>query len=581
MKKIILTCLILNLIWSCTSDPLPNSYVPVPKVTTQVASNVSYTSVTLSISINSQNASKIGILYSKNANPIQSNSLSKFTSYLDATEFTLYNLDYGTKYYYKAFATNNIDTVYGEIKNFTTTNATVPILNSTSDAYSITQTTANSGGNVSSDGGFSVMSKGVCWSTTTNPTISLATKTSDGTGNGSFESNLSGLMAGTTYYVRAYATNSIGTGYGSQINFTTSPVVLATITTSTALKTSQSSATCGGNVSSGGGGTITERGVCWSTSSSPTIALSTKTSDGTGTGAFTSSMTGLLENTTYYIRAYATNSAGTAYGAQVSITITPIVIPTITTSSAIPASQTTATCGGTITSDGGATITARGVCWSTETIPTIALSTKTVDGTGLGTFTSSITGLIVNTTYYVRAYATNSAGTAYGAQVSFSSNTLAIGQSYQGGKIAYILKSGDIGYIAGQTHGLIAAPTDQSTYIVWHNGSYITSDAYGTAIGTGLANTNTIVAYQGTGSYAAYICYNLVLGGYSDWYLPSRDELNQLYLNQSAIGGFVSNWYWSSSEYSSSKAYELNFSNGSMISYDKNDPIYVRAVRSF
>jgi hypothetical protein len=581
MKNAILIYFILILIWSCTSDPLPNSNEPVPIVTTEDASYITYTTVRLSININSTNATKIGILYSKNPTPNQKNSIVETTSSLYYTEIILNGLDYGTKYYYKAFATNNIDTVYGEIKNFTTTNATVPILNPTYNAYSITQTSAVSGGEVSSDGGFSVTSKGVCWSTTSNPTSSLLTKTNNGSGNWSFDSDITGLMAGTTYYVRAYATNSVGTGYGSQINFTTSPVILPTITTSTALKTSQSTATCGGTVSSGGGGTITARGVCWSTSSSPTTALATKTNDGTGTGVFSSSITGLLENTTYYIRAYATNSAGTAYGAQVSITIVPIVVPTITTTSVVSTSQTTATGGGNITNDGGGAVTSRGVCWSTTANPTILLSTKTADGTGIGTFTSSITGLTANTTYYIRAYATNSAGTAYGAQVSFST-TLAVGQSYQGGKIAYIFKSGDAGYISGQTHGLIAAPTDQSSGMQWYNGTNKITGATGTAIGTGNANTTAIVNSQGAGSYAAKLCYDLVLGGYSDWYLPSRDELNQLYINRLAVGGFSNGDYWSSSEYSSTNAYEFNFTSGSISNYTKSySADYVRAIRSF
>ena len=176
------------------------------------------------------------------------------------------------------------------------------------------------------------------------------------------------------------------------------------------------SATSGGDILADGGAAVCLRGVCWGTSSNPTITLSTKTLDGTGIGTFTSAITGLTNNTTYYIRSYATNVTGTAYGNEVVYT----TLPTISTSTISNIGYTSATCGGTISAGGNATITARGVCWSTNSNPTIALSTKTVDGTGMGSFTSSITGLTEIATYYVRSYATNAAGTAYGNEVVFT-----------------------------------------------------------------------------------------------------------------------------------------------------------------
>tara|TARA_B110000240_G_scaffold56067_1_gene63823 strand:+ start:690 stop:1217 length:528 start_codon:yes stop_codon:yes gene_type:complete len=154
-----------------------------------------------------------------------------------------------------------------------------------------------------------------------------------------------------------------------------------------------------------------------------------------------------------------------------------------------------------------------------------------------------------------------------------SDNNLAIGQSYQGGIIAYIDSTGQ--------HGLIAATEDQSE-IQWWNGSYVFAGATGTAIGTGLANTNAIIAAQGSGSYAASIARDYNGGGYTDWYLPSKDELNQLYVNSAAIGGFTGIFgYWSSTEYDYGSAWGQNFSNGGQDDGDKYGFAYVRAVRAF
>lgn len=290
----------------------------------------------------------------------------------------------------------------------------LPTLTTTA-ASSVTASSSTSGGNIVEEGGAPITDKGICWSTTTGPTI-VNNPIKAGNGLGSFTVIFSGLNPGVTYFVRAYATNSAGTAYGNEVTFTTL-TILSLITTTPVTNITSSTASSGGNISNDGGGAVSARGVCWGTTTNPTIA-NNKTPDGTGSGSFASSLTALTPGTKYYVRAYATNSAGTAYGSEISFTTLPN-LPTVTTTTATAMTSTAATTGGNVTSDGGATVIARGVCWSTTTNPTIT-NNPISGGTGTGSFTSSITGLTAGTAYYVRAYATNSAGTAYGSQVSLT-----------------------------------------------------------------------------------------------------------------------------------------------------------------
>ena len=155
-----------------------------------------------------------------------------------------------------------------------------------------------------------------------------------------------------------------------------------------------------------------------------------------------------------------------------------------------------------------------------------------------------------------------------------------IGDEYGGGIIAYILQFGDPGYVEGETHGIIAAASDQSNSVIW--GCYGTTIGItSTALGAGAANTAAIVASCVTAGIAARLCNELELNGHIDWYLPSKDELNKLYQNKDIIGGFSVGNYWSSSEYSSYYAWSQFFYTGVQYDNDKNYHRNVRAVRAF
>lgn len=324
------------------------------------------------------------------------------------------------KYIYKIFAFLVTASVIFASCTRETANVKLDPILSTSKTLNITSNSATVVGFVVAEGdGF--IEKGVCYNTATDPSISDSKTVYSDENNvkATYNVTLTELDYATTYYARAYATSNTGTIYGEEVTFTTLPVV-PTLTTADITDITGNSASGGGNVTVSGGADVTARGICFGTNQSPTIA-DTYTSDGDGLGEFVSSLAGLKGNTTYYVRSYATNSAGTGYGPEVSFT-TLIDLPTVTTAAVTEITKTSAVSGGNVTDDGGDDITARGIVWSTSADPTI-LNNIIDGGTGVGEFVSNLTGLTVNTTYHVRAFATNSAGTAYGEDIQF--NTLA------------------------------------------------------------------------------------------------------------------------------------------------------------
>jgi hypothetical protein len=358
-----------------------------------------------------------GFCWGTSQNPTADLSTKKVVQGSTGTYFGMASgLNPGTMYHIRAYAINAIDTAYGGDSVFTTLSISVPTV-LTGNLSNVEGYSAELSGAVTFDGRRPVTYKGICYGTSPNPVVGTKDTTFEGTGTGNFQSKLTGLQPNTTYYARAYATNSVGTAYGRDTSFLTA--THPDISLNQISNISYYSASCQGQVTFEGRMPVTSRGICYGTSPGPTILNSTVIFKGSGLGIFSANLTGLNQNTTYYVRSFAINAVDTSYSADSTFTTEATTIPVVTTKKVSNITHLEAKSGGEVLSDGGASISARGVCWSTSPNPTANLTTKTIDGSGLGSFNSTITGLQKNTTYHVRAYAINNVGAAYGGDSVF------------------------------------------------------------------------------------------------------------------------------------------------------------------
>ncbi len=450
-----------------------------------------------------------GVCYSKKEYPTTSDLHT--TEGTGIGEFTsnLTNLEYKTIYYVRAYATNSKGTAYGEQMKFTTESGAAVV--ETMEVTDVSAKDAVCGGNITSDGGFPITERGLCWSTHQFPTKNDASMSDGAAGLGQFKLAIVNLQPSTTYYVRAYAVNSTTVSYGEQKEFTTTSGLPTLITASTTANSK--TIISGGNISSDGGFQITNRGVCYSTiNSNPTIADGFVT-NGRGTGSYSCTITNISVSTTYYVRSFATNSVGTGYG-NVQVVTTGNGLPTVITMD--PGENITATSiatGGNVSDDGGYTVMSRGVVYSTLPYPTLENATKVTSGSGVGYFSANITGVTpASNTYYIRAYATNSKGTAYGEQVTITperSQYLSLPVVEYGGYRYHVYK--DMGSMD------------------WNS--------------------------------AMQLCDDLTFAGYDDWFLPDQYELRAI--GEARIRGWVVTGsyynvnYWSSSTYTSTSSYYI------------------------
>lgn len=417
-----------------------------PTVNTLTATSINSNSAILNGYISSDGNTPIteyGFYWSKNeTTPIIDDSIAIAAYAKDSFNYTLSGLTPKTTYYYVAYATNEKGTSTGEVSKFITGETqiiqTSPTI-STLAATGITESSATLNGDVSSDGNSTITKRGFYWSTDNSPSASDNSVTISGT-TGSFSSTLTELTANTTYYYVAYATNSKGTNTGDVYSFTTSAARRTPlVSTSKATNITDTNATLNGNVSYDGNATITERGFYLSITSIPTPNDRKIIVNGT-TGNFSSALTGFTANTTYYYVAYATNIVGTGTGEVYSFrTDVARTIPTVNTLDATNLTDSSATLNGNIVYDGNATITRKGFYYSsTNTTPTSSDNIVTVSGTTRD-INSTLTNLTPNTTYYYRAYATNSEGTGIGDVYHFITGEKSICKE----KLGIRLVSGD------------------------------------------------------------------------------------------------------------------------------------------
>ena len=493
-----------------------------PEIKTEEMTDVQLTTAMLhgTLVFNGNDTAAIkGFCWSTNEDPTVENNHIEIDTTSATYTYRLSNLIDETQYYVRAYAQNKIGIVYGETNSFTTLSALPPIV-SINEVTDVDYHTATITADVISDGGADVTERGICYSTIENPTTE-STKVISGKGTGGYTINLTNLQDSTTYYVRAYAINKKGIAYGEQKSFTTKESTLPSVTTSATSNISYTSAIVGGNVTSDGGANITERGVVYSTTQNPTTS-NTKVPSGNGKGSFSCLLSNLQDGTNYYVRAYAINKKGTSYGEQKSLTTKAYALPSVTTSSATNISYTSATIGGNVTNDGGATVTERGVVYSTSQNPTTSNS-KVICGSGEGDFSCTLTSLNCGTTYYVCAYAVNCKGTSYGNQIRFTTFTT---HSYVDLGLSVKWATCNIGAETPEEYGEFFAwgevePKENYSWRTykWSNTTGSTLTKYNTESSYGIVDNKTQLDISDDAASANW-------GG--DWRMPTAAEWEEL-----------------------------------------------------
>lgn len=397
-----------------------------PKVTTIPVSEVTWTTALGGGNVTDDCGSEVterGICWAENPKPTLSDEHQTSGSGNGIFSVLMENLEPNKTYYVRAYAKNEKGVGYGEDESFITNETLLPEV-TTFEVTDITWRTAIGGGEVTNENGAEVTERGICWSTEHNPDMS-SSHANSGSGLGTFSVDMVELIAGTMYYVRAYAKNSAGVKYSeNEVSFTTEAPVLPEVTTSTVTNVSYTSAVCGGSVNNPDGTLVQYQGVCWGRNENPE-ETDTHIQCASTLGTFSETMLNLDPGTTYHVRAYARNNVGISYGEDVIFTTKTLTGPTVKINSITGITQTSAIAKAEVTDEGGAAVTKRGICWGVSHNPTLINNIgNATNGTGLGSYTINMTNLNPYTKYYVRAYAINNVDTIYSNEKSFTTHAI-------------------------------------------------------------------------------------------------------------------------------------------------------------
>jgi hypothetical protein len=353
------------------------------------------------------------------------NSTSPSESSPLSMESQVSGLQAQTRYVARAFARNSTNVGYGAVVTFTTEELKIPQLTCTMG--DVTAFAATPTATISTNGGYAVTRYGFCWSTESQvPTTDHLTMDVGTDDAKSFSKMVDDLTPQTTYYMRAYAINEKGTGYSNAMTFTTEARQTVTLATPTTSEVGDTLATVSSSMTVPSGTTVTEKGICYSLYSSRPTTDGSKMVDSSTGNNISAKLTGLKEGGVYYLTAYAVTRDGTFYSDVATVALNRTYTPSITMKGVSNIGETEATVTADVTSDGGRSITERGICWSsTSSTPTLENgSTAKAETASTGSFAMKLSNLTKGQKYYVRAYAKNVNGTTYTLAEEFTTSII-------------------------------------------------------------------------------------------------------------------------------------------------------------